>query len=75
MVANLRELGHTVELDDAALARSADYFTRLAEAEDLPVGGPQAFDAAFLHHQLPGGVVGTMRRHLAETGSGAWSAR
>ena len=25
-----------------------------------------AFDAAYLRHQLPGGVVGTMRRHLAE---------
>ncbi|HEX4097448.1 MAG TPA: hypothetical protein VHX64_12015, partial [Caulobacteraceae bacterium] len=42
------------------------YFDRLAEAENLPAGHPQAFDAAYLHHQLPGGVVGTMRRHLAE---------
>jgi len=25
-----------------------------------------AFDAAYLHHQLPGGMVGTMRRQLAE---------
>ena len=30
-------------------------------------GKPQAFDAAYLHHQLPGGMVGTMRRHLAES--------
>jgi oxaloacetate decarboxylase alpha subunit len=66
VVANLRELGHDVPLDDAALAEVGAYFTRLAEAEDLPAGRPQAFDAAYLHHQLPGGVVGTMRRHLAE---------
>jgi len=66
IVANLRALGHTVHVDDAALAEVSRYFTRLAEAEDLPVGRPQAFDAAYLHHQLPGGMVGTMRRHLSE---------
>jgi oxaloacetate decarboxylase alpha subunit len=33
----------------------------------LPAGRPQGFDAAYLHHQLPGGMVGTMRRHLAES--------
>ncbi len=44
----------------------SNYFTRLAEAEGSPSGRPQAFDAAYLHHQLPGGMVGTMRRHLAE---------
>ena len=66
VVANLRGLGHTIDIDDAALAEVSAYFTRLAEAEDLPVGQTQAFDAAYLHHQLPGGVVGTMRRHLQE---------
>jgi oxaloacetate decarboxylase alpha subunit len=67
VVSNLRALGHRVDIDDAALAEVGRYFTRLAEAEDLPVGRPKAFDAAYLHHQLPGGVVGTMRRHLAES--------
>jgi oxaloacetate decarboxylase alpha subunit len=28
---------------------------------------PQAFDAGYLRHQLPGGDVGTMRRHLEES--------
>jgi oxaloacetate decarboxylase alpha subunit len=67
IVANLRELGHRVEVDDEALAAVSGYFTQLAEAEDLPVGRPQGFDAAYLKHQLPGGTVGTMRRHLAES--------
>ena len=67
VVANLRALGHTVDLDDEALREVGSYFTRLAEAEELPVGRPQAFDAAYLQHQLPGGMVGTMRRHLAES--------
>jgi oxaloacetate decarboxylase alpha subunit len=67
VVANLRALGHTVRVDDEALAEVDSYFTRLAEAEGLPMGRPQAFDAAYLQHQLPGGMVGTMRRHLSES--------
>ncbi len=66
VVANLRELGHQIDIDDEALAEVGRYFTRLAEAEGLPVGRSQAFDAAYYHHQLPGGMTGTMRRHLAE---------
>jgi oxaloacetate decarboxylase (Na+ extruding) subunit alpha len=66
VVANLRAMGHRVDLDDDALREVNAYFTRLAEAEDLPAGRPMAFDAAYLRHQLPGGVVGTMRRHLSE---------
>jgi len=67
VVSNLRALGHQVDIDDKALAEVSRYFTRLAEAEGLPAGRPQAFDAKYLHHQLPGGTIGTMRRHLAES--------
>ena len=67
VVANLREMGHQVDIDLEALAEVNRYFTRIAEAEGLPSGCPQAFDAAYFHHQLPGGMVGTMRRHLAES--------
>jgi len=67
VVANLRALGHSVPIDDEALAEVERYFTRIAEAEGLPVGSPQAFDAGYLRHQLPGGMVGTMRRQLAES--------
>jgi len=67
IVANLRAQGHRVDIDDDALAEVSNYFTALAEAEGLPAGRPQGFDAAYLQHQLPGGTVGTMRRHLAES--------
>lgn len=67
VVTNLRELGHRIDIDLEALAEVNRYFTRLAEGEGLPSGCPQAFDAAYFHHQLPGGMVGTMRRHLAES--------
>ncbi|HEV7138599.1 MAG TPA: hypothetical protein VGN43_18330 [Steroidobacteraceae bacterium] len=67
IVRNLLSLGHTVALDLEALAEVESYFTRLAQAEGLPCGRPQGFDAAYQHHQLPGGMVGTMRRHLQES--------
>ncbi|MGH3318794.1 MAG: hypothetical protein ACRDN9_01220 [Streptosporangiaceae bacterium] len=68
VVANLRELGHTVDVDDRLLARTADYFARLARAEGLPVGTPREYDATFLRHQVAGGVLTTTRRQLAELG-------
>jgi oxaloacetate decarboxylase (Na+ extruding) subunit alpha len=67
VVANLRALGHKVDVDDDALGKIGRYFTQLAAAEGLPVGRPQAYDASYLQHQLPGGMVGTMRRQLAES--------
>ena len=67
MAANLTALGHQVRIDTEALAAIDGYFTRMAEAEGLPVGKPMSFDAAYLRHQLPGGMVGTMRRQLGES--------
>jgi len=67
IVANLRALGHDVRVDSEALAQVGRHFTQIAEAEGLPSGKPQGFDASYLHHQLPGGMVGTMRRQLAES--------
>ncbi len=68
LVANLRASGHTVGVDDRLLAAVARYFDRLAEAESLPAGQPREFDAAFMHHQVAGGVMTTLRRQLAELG-------
>ncbi|MFY9971623.1 MAG: hypothetical protein WAK41_19675 [Roseiarcus sp.] len=65
-VANLRELGHSVEVDDQALQRMSDYLERLARAEGLPFGQAREFDARFFHHQVAGGVMTTTRRQLDE---------
>ena len=67
VVSNLTALGHRVNVDTEALARIDQYFTQLAAAEGLPAGRPAGFDAAYLRHQLPGGMVGTMRRQLTES--------
>ena len=68
LVANLRASGHTVDVDDRLLGAVARYFDRVAEAEGLPAGQPREFDAAFMHHQVAGGVMTTLRRQLAELG-------
>jgi oxaloacetate decarboxylase alpha subunit len=68
IVSNLREMGHTVDIDDRALGKVESYFTRLADAEGLPHGTPQEFDAAYLRHQMPGGAITTMQRQLKEIG-------
>ncbi len=68
LVANLRELGHTVDVDEKMVALAGRYFTRLSDAEGLPAGTPQPYDASFLRHQVAGGVITTLRRQLAEIG-------
>jgi oxaloacetate decarboxylase alpha subunit len=68
IVANLRALGHRVDIDDHTLDLVAAYFTRVADAEGLPHGSPQEFDASFLRHQVAGGTMTTTRRQLAEIG-------
>jgi oxaloacetate decarboxylase alpha subunit len=65
-VTNLRDLGHTVNIDDRALAIVAGYFRDLATAENLLSGTPQDYDASFLRHQTAGGVMTTTRRQMAE---------
>ena len=66
VVANLRDLGHGVDIDDAALAEMSGYFAALAQAEGLETGRPQEFDRSYFRHQMPGGMLTTMRRQLAE---------
>jgi oxaloacetate decarboxylase (Na+ extruding) subunit alpha len=68
LVANLRASGHTVDVDDRLLSAVARYFDRVAAAENLPAGQPREFDAAFMRHQVAGGVMTTLRRQLAELG-------
>ena len=70
IVANLIEAGHDVEIDRAALAQLSAYWHRVARAEALPPGLPQAFDASFLRHQIAGGVMTTTLRQLEELGLG-----
>lgn len=64
--ANLQAQGRVIDLDLEAAARVSAYFVALARAEGLPLGVPQEYDARYFGHQLPGGMLGTMRRQLRE---------
>jgi oxaloacetate decarboxylase alpha subunit len=67
VVENLRDLGHTVDVDDEALAEVDAYFAALTAAEGLPPGRPSELDRSYFRHQMPGGMIGTFKRQLAET--------
>lgn len=66
-IRNLRDLGLSVDVDDEALSRMDAYFAALAETEGLPHGQPQEFDRSYFRHQMPGGMMGTLKRQLVET--------
>src|SRR6185312_6622461 len=63
---NLAAEGYAHRLDDEALAGVTDYFRDLVRDKRLPPGEPREYDAAYYHHQLPGGMVTTTRRMLEE---------
>lgn len=65
-IRNLRDLGLTVDVDDEAVAEMDDWFTALAQVEGLAHGVPGEFDRSYFRHQMPGGMMGTMKRQLAE---------
>jgi len=67
---NLEASGFSHRLDLEAERRVAEHFHALAVAKGLPAGEPREFDAAYYRHQLPGGMVTTTQRMLAELGRG-----
>lgn len=66
-IGNLRDLGHSVDVDDDAVAQMDAYMTALASSEGLSHRGPGDYDRSYFRHQIPGGVMGTMLRQLKET--------
>jgi oxaloacetate decarboxylase (Na+ extruding) subunit alpha len=67
VVRNLRDLGLSVAADDEAMAEMDTYFSALAATEGLSHGTPGEFDRSYFRHQMPGGMMGTMKRQLSET--------
>jgi oxaloacetate decarboxylase alpha subunit len=63
---NLEAMGFTHRLDTDALRAMSEHFRALALDKRLPIGAPAEYDAAYYHHQMPGGMVTTMLRQLHE---------
>jgi oxaloacetate decarboxylase alpha subunit len=63
---NAHYLGYTDNLDQEALKNVSDYFRKTAEEKGLRLGVPVEYDVSLYWHQIPGGMMGTMRNQLAE---------
>ena len=63
---NVRRLGYSAEVDDRAIKRVSDHFRKIAEERGMKLGRPQEYDLFQYEHQLPGGMMGTLRNQLAE---------
>lgn len=64
MVRNIELLGHTHNLDTTLLPPIADHFEKVAEAAGYPTGVPNEYDLFSIEHQIPGGMVGTLKAQL-----------
>ena len=63
---NIEAEGLSHDLDVEALAEVSEHFRALALDRGLPLGAPAEYDGAYYRHQMPGGMVTTTRRMLAE---------
>jgi oxaloacetate decarboxylase (Na+ extruding) subunit alpha len=65
-VENLRWEGHTTKVDLDRVQRISAHMRRVAEQEGHVVGVPNEYNVFPYHHQLPGGMTGTLRAQLAQ---------
>jgi len=63
---NARRLGYTTNLDQEALKAVSDHFRKVALENKLLLGTPSEYNLFQFEHQLPGGMMGTLRNQLAE---------
>jgi len=68
MVRNIELLGHTHDLDKALLPPVAMHFEKVGKAAGFPVNQHSEYDVLSLQHQIPGGMVGTLKAQLVQHG-------
>ena len=66
LLRNAALAGFESAVDTDAIAACSAWFEQVAERDGLARGAPLEYDAAHYRHQLPGGMVSTMRRQLGE---------
>ncbi len=65
-VENLRWEGHTTRVDIDRVRRIGEHLGRVADQEGHIRGVPNEYNVFPYHHQLPGGMTGTLRAQLAQ---------
>lgn len=68
LLTNLDAVGIEVDVDRDATARAAQTLWAIARSQGLAAGAPSEFDLGAHVHQVPGGMMGTLRRQLGEIG-------
>ena len=63
---NARHLGYNVKINEEALKAMSAHFQMVAAREQRPAGAPVEYDVYYYKHQIPGGMMTTLRRHLSE---------
>ena len=66
MVRNLEILGHTHNLDTSLFKPIADHFESVGKAAGFLVNQYNEYDVLAIHHQIPGGMTGTLKAQLAQ---------
>ena len=65
---DLRSDGHQAHVRDETLQEISGILHDLARTESRSPGAPQSYDPSYYEHQVPGGMVSTLKRQLAEAG-------
>lgn len=65
---NLEIMGHTHDLDLSLLKPVADHFERVGKAAGYLINQNNEYDVLAVKHQIPGGMVGTLKANLATHG-------
>jgi oxaloacetate decarboxylase alpha subunit len=67
---NANRLGFSSDIDMASLKAISEHFTAIAAQNNLPLGKLSEYDVYLYEHQLPGGMMGTLKNQLSELGMG-----
>ena len=65
---NIKYMGYSANLNEEALGNYSAHLMEIAEREVRPAGAPLEYDLAYYEHQVPGGMVTTLKRQLSEAG-------
>lgn len=70
MLKLVAQMGLEAKIDPAHIEPVREHFTFVAEREGFELGGPTEYDLNVYKHQIPGGMMGTLKAQLAELGLG-----
>ena len=65
---NVELLGHTHDLDVSLLPPVAEHFERVGRAAGFLVNQYSEYDVLSIRHQIPGGMIGTLKAQLVQHG-------